>query len=80
MYDLARIVISKAHRNPTSPYENWAFGIQFMVSPDLGGVYVKDSSDPQLLVNMDTKRTIAKVSIGERDRSRARLRGFRQAL
>jgi hypothetical protein len=51
-----------------------------MVSPDLGAVYVKHSSHPQLLVNMDTKRTIAKVSIGERDRSRARLRGFLQAL
>jgi hypothetical protein len=51
-----------------------------MVSPDFGGVDVKHSSHLQLLVNMDTKRTMAKVSIAKRDRSRARFRVFLQAL
>jgi len=53
--------------------------IQFMVSPDFGGVQAKHGSHLQFFVNMDTKRTIAKVSIGERDRGRARFRGFLQA-
>ena len=32
MYVFRKITISKEHRNPTSPYENWDLGIQFMVS------------------------------------------------
>jgi hypothetical protein len=30
MYHLARVVTSTAHQSPTSPYENWDLGIQFM--------------------------------------------------
>lgn len=36
MCDLARIVISEAHQNPTSAFEKRGLGIQFMASPWLG--------------------------------------------
>jgi hypothetical protein len=66
--------------NPHLFYEKRGLSIKFIVSPNLGGVDVEHSSHLQLLVNTDTKRTMAKVFIGERNRSQARFRVFLQAF
>jgi len=58
MYDLARIAISTAPQNPTSPHEKWHLGIQIMVSPDLGAAKDSRSSLLQLFENVKTKWTL----------------------
>jgi hypothetical protein len=76
---LSKLAILQPYQIPISSTRNevlilssWRFQSE--------GVDVEHGSYFQLLVNMDPKRTMAKVSIGERDSSRARFRVFLQAF